>query len=117
MHPLSVFPQLLYLGLLAPVMLRIVVGAYIATAGWQRYKKPHKWVSVIYGISGLFLIVGLFTQIAVIISILILGFDYHVDNKVSPISKDKKIIYILVGVILLTLLFTGPGLFAFDLPL
>ncbi len=117
MHPLSIFPSLLTFGLLAPFLLRVGVGLFIILFGWERFNKPYKLSSIIYFATGIMLMVGLYTQVVVIIGIILIKFDYFVDRKFSPISKDKMIIYFLVAVILLSLLVTGPGLFAFDLPL
>jgi uncharacterized membrane protein YphA (DoxX/SURF4 family) len=117
MHPLSMFPGLLYLGLLAPLLLRLTVGLFILFLGKNRKQKIYKWSAVVYILPGIFLIVGLYTQIATIIGILVIIFDFYIDNKTASVSLDKKILYVMSGVILLTLLFTGPGLFAFDWPL
>jgi uncharacterized membrane protein YphA (DoxX/SURF4 family) len=117
MHPLSSFPQLLFLSLLAPTILRLSVGFFILHLGKNRSQSKHNRASPIYFISGVLLIIGLYTQIASIVGILVLIFDFYVNRKSTLISEDKKTLYVIVGVILLSLLFTGPGLFAFDLPL
>ena len=113
MHPLSVFPQLLYLGLLAPFVLRLCVGLFIMYLGNERRGKEHSWLAVVYFLSGILLILGFYTQIAVLVSIALLIFNLYTE-KVS-MTKDRKFLYIIVGTILLSLLFTGPGFLAFDL--
>jgi len=117
MHPLSIFPQLLTYVLIAPTLLRITVGVILILAGLERYKKPFKWTSIIYILSGVFVFVGLYTQVASIVGLIVIGFDYYIEDKKTSLTKDKKIIYIFAGIILLSLMFTGPGFFAFDLPL
>jgi len=117
MHPLSVFPQLLTYVLIAPTLLRLVIGAFLVLAGLERYKKTFKWASIVYILSGLFVFIGLYTQVASIIGLIVIVFDYYIEGKKSSLTKDKKIIYIFAGIILLSLMFTGPGFFAFDLPL
>ena len=121
MHPLSIFPELLTYGLLAPFLLRLIVGYLILCLGWTRYKKPYKWTTVLYAVFGVMLIIGLYTQIIAIVSIILLKFDYYVDfykdRKSTPVPKMVTFLYVMAILILLSLLFTGPGAYAFDLPL
>ncbi len=117
MHPLSIFPRLLDFIFVAPLLLRLAVGLLMIYLGKERHKKTYKWSCFIYAISGALLILGLYTQPASILAILTLGFDFYVEKKNSTISKESMVLYIIVGVILLSLLLTGPGAFAFDLPL
>lgn len=117
MHPLSIFPQLFTFGLIAPLLLRLAVGLFMIYLGKDRYNKTYKWSSVAYIGSAVLLILGLYTQPATIVAILAIGFDFYTEKKVIPVSKEKTALYMIVGVILLSLLFTGPGFLAFDLPL
>ena len=121
MHTLTIFPRLLDFVLLAPLLLRLTVGGLILLFGWERYKKTYKWTSIIYIVTSVFLIIGLYTQIASIVGIGLLKFDYYIDfyrnKKTTPIPNEYKIITFVLIVILTSLLFTGPGAFAFDLPL
>ncbi|MCX6702039.1 MAG: hypothetical protein NTX96_02485 [Candidatus Zambryskibacteria bacterium] len=117
MHPLSIFPQLFFLELIAPLLLRLSVGLFVIYLGKERVQKTYNWSAIIYIISGILLVLGFYTQIAVIVAILIIGFDFFTEKKIASISKEKRMLYIMVGVILLSLLFTGPGFLAFDLPL
>lgn len=123
MHPLSIFPQLFYLELISPLLLRLGVGLFMLYLASNRYKKIYKWSAIIYALSGVLLILGLYTQLAAIIGIIAIMFDFYAEKKdilimqTGTISKEKQILYLLVGIILLSLLFTGPGFLAFDLPL
>lgn len=123
MHPLSVFPQLFYLGLVGPLLLRLGTGFFVLYLAKNRYQKVYKWSSVIYALSGLLLVLGLYTQPSAIVAILALIFDFYAEDKNTlssqsgSMSKEKQILYLLAGMMLLSLLFTGPGFFAFDLPL
>jgi len=117
MHPLSIFPQLLTFGLIAPLLLRLGVGLFLIYLGRERYKKVYNWSSVIYILSGILLILGLYTQITSIVSILVISFDYFTDKGSASFSFEKKILFMIMKIILLSLLFTGPGFLAFDLPL
>ena len=117
MHPLSTFPFLLNFQLVAPLILRLAVGLFVLFSGWQRLKKNHKWLSVVYAISGILLLVGFYTQIASVIALLLNGFDFHIDQKEIPRTTEQKIIHALSSIILISLLLTGPGFWALDLPL
>jgi uncharacterized membrane protein YphA (DoxX/SURF4 family) len=117
MHPLSVFPELLTFGLVAPALLRLTVGILRLFAGFYRYKKSYGWVSVFHIVSSVLLIIGLYTQIVALIALACVVFDYYMEKKDHSHSGEKLVISILFGVILLSLLFTGPGFLSFDLPL
>jgi chromate transport protein ChrA len=120
MHILSIFPELLTYSLLAPLLLRLTVGILRFGAGvmmWKSNNSTYKWLSIIYFISSLLLIVGLYTQIAVIIALGLVAYDYFESKKAGTLIREKVALAILVTVILISLLFTGPGFLAFDLPL
>ena len=117
MHPLSMFPQLLTFGLIAPFLLRLAVGLFILSIGWDRYKKPYKLTSIVYAVVGALLVLGLYTQIAAILALVVLKFDFYTEKKTGPVSREKFILQVMVNVVVISLLFTGPGFLAFDLPL
>ena len=117
MHPLTIFPSLLTFGLIAPLVLRLTVGVLRLFAGFYRYKKEYKWISIFHFISSALLILGLFTQIAALAGIALLFFDYFMEKKSGTLSGEKTVLTVLMTAILLSLLFTGPGFLAFDLPL
>lgn len=121
MHPLSIFPQLFTFEIFAPLLLRLVVGIFLVWLGMSRYKKDYKWSTVFYYISGSLVFLGLYTQPASILAIVVLKFDFYMDywnnRKSTPVQAEKYFLYFMAGIILLSLLFTGPGAFAFDLPL
>jgi len=72
---------------------------------------------IFYIISGILLILGLYTQISAILGIIVVKFDFLVDRKLSKQTLEKVITYWIIAIVLLSLLFTGPGFLAFDLPL
>jgi len=117
MHPLAVFPQLLTFGLVAPLLLRLAVGLFVLNLGRERYGKQYSWATIFYAVAGALLVLGLYTQIAVITAIIILKLDFYTSKKTSPPSKEKYILQVVMNIILISLLFTGPGFLAFDLPL
>lgn len=116
-HILSLFPQLLSFSLIAPFLLRLVIGIYGLVAGWSRYHKTYKWTSVLYFVISTFLILGLYTQGAALAGFILVIFDYFVDAKTIPMTMEQKMFRKLCAIILLSLIFTGPGFFAIDLPL
>ncbi len=121
MHPLAVFPTLLSFGLIVPLLLRLTVGLFVLNLGAQRWKKPYQLSALLYVISGLMLVLGYYTQVVAIVAIAILKLDFYLDfwknRKTNPIPKNSFILYWIVGIILLSLIVTGPGLFSLDLPL
>lgn len=115
MHPLSSFPTLLSFGLIGPTLLRLAV-AYISLSTLKtRYSKPAGWVVFPIGIVSVLILLGLYTQISALIGIVLLAFEFKMEQK--PVDSARKTLYILVGIIVFTLLFTGPGFLAFDLNL
>lgn len=121
MQLLSIFPQLLSFGFFAPLLLRVVVSLFVLYLGYKRWGKQYKWASILYLLSGGLVFLGMYTQIAVIVAVATLKldfyFDYWKDRKSVPIQNEKYFLYTMATVILLSLLLTGPGAFAFDLPL
>ena len=117
MHPLATFPQLLTFGLVAPLLLRLTVGFLRLGAGWVRWNKEYKWTAILYFISSVLIIIGLYTQVAVIVALVLVVFDYFLERKAGNLNREKMALTVLMKVILISLLFTGPGFLAFDLPL
>ncbi len=120
MHPLTVFPALLTFGLFAPFILRVTVGVLRLFVGVERFKSQEKGsqaMSFLYIISSVLLIIGLYTQIAAIVAIFLIWFDYRMTKKQGLMTREKMALAIVMKIILISLLVTGPGAWAFDLPL
>jgi uncharacterized membrane protein YphA (DoxX/SURF4 family) len=117
MHTLTLFPQLLTFQLIAPTLLRLTIGIILIFIGKERFSKKFKWSSVIYVLSGILLILGLYTQAAAIAGIVMIKFDFWIDKKSRSTSKEHWLLYVLATTVLFSLMFTGPGFLAFDLPL
>ena len=121
MHPLTTFPGLLTFQLLAPFIIRVTAGLYVLWLGKNQLKKPMAWLSIFYFLPGIFVIVGLYTQIAALVAICVVKLDFWnriwLKRHVTKPSPQEMWLYIIIALTLFTLLFTGPGLFAFDLPL
>ncbi len=117
MHPLLTFPQILFLGIFGVFLLRIAIGLTIVSIGWDRYGKKMDPLFVIYFIPGILTFMGIYTQIGAVLGILVVIFDFYIESKDRSVSKDKKTLYMLSLVILISLLVLGPGIPAFDRPL
>lgn len=114
MHPLSLFPNLLTFGLLSPTIIRLTAGIFLFLLGIEIYKKPIKWMCPVYFILGITTVIGLYTQAVVLLSIILLVIHTKVNK---DISKEKRLVIFFAEIMFLSLLFTGPGFLAFDLPL
>lgn len=124
---LSVFPELLTYGFFAPMLLRQMVGLYMIGVGivhFERAKEkrtlPVFWfwsLGVGELIVGALLIVGVWTQLAAIAaalySIKMLAFR---NSRFSELVLNDHFVYIFTLAISLSLLITGAGAFAIDLP-
>ncbi len=120
---LNPFPSLLDFSLLAPLLVRVALGfvfLHLAYSALPHYKKM-VWLVVLLEIlaalAGIALIVGLFTQVASLLAALIsLAFSLFPKQTALPFTVEKRLALLLFA-ISLSLLFSGAGLFAFDLPL
>ncbi len=125
----SVFPALLDFTLIGAFALRITVALFFLMLGSrltyavQTVSGKGVWVKVVgfvYGAShllvGVLLLVGLYTQIAVVIGALLtaLTFAQGIKNRSAVGSQQVQF---LLFVICISLLFIGPGIFAMDVPL
>ena len=114
---LSLLPQLFSFQIIAFALLRVAVAIVGFMAGWSRYKKPYRWTSVLYFAVSIFLFIGLYTQVIALLAIILVCFNCWADKKIAPLSTEQKLLHFVCIVILLSLLFTGPGFLAMDKPL
>jgi len=117
MHTLSIFPDLLNFGIFAPLLLRVAVGLFFFYIGLKVTKSTYGWASIFYFIAGILLLIGLYTQLVSIVGIILISFDFFINQNSPAFSVEKRILYVMVKIILISLLVTGPGFLAFDLPL
>lgn len=119
MHPLNTFPMLLDYGRLSPLILRLVIGIFIFYLGKERQNKG-SFLSYAYYICGIFLVAGYYTQLASIIGIILLKFDFYVDywrdRKTRPVPKYFYFLYAIAGLVLVSLIISGAGFWAQDMP-
>lgn len=124
MHP--IFPELLFLGpYIAPIIVRLALGVAFIVIGMHIHKKVSlktkiavtrkKIVYILSLLIGVLFIIGLFTQGASIVGALLIGY-IMVEYKETPRNILTSLMYSLMLVMCLSLLLTGAGGFAFDLP-
>lgn len=120
----SLFPYLFTYEQVAPLILRLILGITLAYFGYRKMRERGTSSgsnSVIYGaaeiVIGAFLVIGLFTQLAALINvvILIIKIGYKIRDK--AFLTDGINYYLLLLTIAISVIFLGPGWFAFDLPL
>ena len=128
---LSLFPRLLDFSVITISVLRIVTGIFFLWEGYIALKKnkcpvievitpeKRKWcktpIGTISVIGGVFLSIGLFTQItAIVLAVvsIINGFAKRHENPAQTIPY-----YLLLFFVSLAFLFLGPGTWGLDFPL
>lgn len=133
---LNPFPELLNYALIAPLLLRLVVGLIFVDLGFLKFKSEKlRWVSsfealglrpadllvplyaTLQVVGGVMLLVGAYTQVAALFFVLSTGAELYVEWKAREVLKRDMVFYLLIFVISLSLLFTGAGAYAIDLPL
>ncbi len=118
MHTLSLFPSLLTFGLFAPLLLRLVVSYFLIINGRKNFVVNKKiWLAAPQIICGLMLFIGVYTQVVVLVALISIKLEWWTSRKISPVTNDKMMVYWFTGIILLSLILTGPGAFAIDYPL
>ena len=137
MQTLSLFPSLLDFQMLGVFALRVTLGLIFVYFWYEKvthqraerinfYEKlglrPSKvyfrTVSSVDGIAGALLVVGLYTQGAVLVTgALMLVATFIKWRKPSALPRNTIEFYIILAVASFALLFLGPGAFAIDLPL
>jgi putative oxidoreductase len=133
---LNPFPDLLTFSILSPFIIRVVVGLIFVNLGALAFKNEKKrWIvscsalriprpelavkilGTVEVIGGLMLLVGFYTQIIALVLALLTFAEAYVEYKDPSILKRNFVFYILILSILLSLLLSGAGAFAVDLPL
>lgn len=133
---LNPFPELLALSLLGPFILRVVIGLIFVDLGYLKFRsEKQRWLTSfetlglrpadffvpLYGllqmVGGLMLLVGLWTQVAALAFVIFTGIELYVEWKAREIFKRDIVFHLLIFVISLSLLFSGAGAYAIDIPL
>lgn len=131
---LNSFPHLLVLGFFAPTLLRAAIACLFFYASYTAYKHRDaaahlrfpligeaSWAGgftvLMYAVIGLMLLFGAYTQIAALLAGLTSIKGLLFCKRFGPLFPYPRSTYVLILVICLSLLVTGAGAMAFDLPL
>jgi len=121
---------------LAPFILRVVVGLIFLNLGYLKFRgERERWLvsfqtlglypadlflslyALLQIIGGLLLLAGLWTQIAALAFIIFTGIELYIEWQAREILKRDIVFYLLIFTISFSLLLTGAGAFAIDIPL
>lgn len=112
---LNPFPDLLVLSFFAPTLLRVAAAAAFLYAAYTLYQHGNKHglvVALLFAV-GAALLAGYYTQYAALAALVLLALElWQRTMRILPRST-----LLLLVVICLSLLLTGAGALAFDLPL
>lgn len=113
---LSLFPELLFLAPFSALFIRVAVAAAFAYTASKRLPEPDMSVralGVVEGIGAVMFFLGLYAQAAALVGLAIVGvYAFAPRFRIFPVSTVW-----LLFVLCLSLLITGAGPLAFDLPL
>ena len=133
---LNAFPSLLTFSLLAPLILRVVLGLIFINLGYiELTSEKKRWAAffetvhlkpatifvILMGlfeiVGGFFLIAGFMTQVTTLVFSIITFGEFYAEYREETLLKRDVIFYLLIFAISLSLLLSGAGIFAIDLPL
>lgn len=116
---LNPFPLLLVYSTLAPFILRLVLGFIYLDIGFLNLKKSGylKLLGLVEVVGAVMLFFGFYTQIAAILFILIAGTSLYIEYKDATVLRRDIAFYLLLLAISISLLLSGAGAYAKDLPL
>lgn len=132
---LNLFPGLL-IPMLGPVILRLAIGLIFIDLGLLKFRsEKSRWLSSfetlgirpadlfvpVYALlqimGGILLILGLWTQLAALAFVIFTGIELYVELQAKEILRRDMVFYLLLFIISLSLLLTGAGSYAIDIPL
>lgn len=131
---LNPFPDLLILGFFAPTIVRVAAAAVFLYAGYLHWQQRDAiagisfpiigrgawivWFSIVFHIVvGAMLFFGYYTQIAAILGAIGAFKGLLFAGSYKEVFAYSRLTYVLLIAICLSLLLSGAGAFAFDLPL
>ena len=133
---LNPFPDLLNLTLFGPMILRILLGLIFIDLGLLKFRgEKESWLAsfealglrpaslflplyaLLQIIGGLLLLAGLWTQIAALAFVIFTLIELYIEWQAREILRRDFVFYLLVFTISLSLLLTGAGAYAIDIPL
>jgi len=136
MQTFNIFPELFSFSLIAPVILRAVLGLIFINLGYLKLTKEKPgWVSslnilgikpasffvILLGLVEILgaslILAGAYTQLAALVLAVIAVSETLIEYKEESILKRDLPFYILIAAICISLILTGAGLFAIDMPI
>jgi uncharacterized membrane protein YphA (DoxX/SURF4 family) len=133
---LNPFPELLMYSFFGPFILRVLLGLIFLDLGVLKLRgEKERWLTSfetlglhpadlfvpLYALlqitGGLLLLIGLWTQVAALAFAIFTGIELYIEWKARDILKRDMVFYLLIFVISLSLLLTGAGAYAIDIPL
>lgn len=125
---LSLFPDLLDWSWYVPFVFRLFLGVYCCYIGWVLAQKELEksnnddriaWMGMrtLLVVVGLSFIFGVVVQALGSIGFALAMFALYLRWKKFPQASESLQFYLLIGTVSLSLVFLGPGPYAFDLPL
>lgn len=133
---LNLFPDLLTYSMLGPFILRLVVGFIFLDLGILKFKsEKQRWIASfetlglrpadlfvpLYALlqigGGLLFLLGLWTQVAALAFVIFTGIELYIEWDAREILKRDIVFYLLIFAVSLSLLLTGAGAYALDIPL
>ncbi len=119
---LSLFPSLYQYELVAPLLIRIVLGGVFLHWAYREMRTSSsgsttKLVGIVEGIAGILLIVGFWTQGAALFALIDLIVRTFGRMQKRAFLTDGINYYLILLVLAISVLVLGAGLLAFDLPL
>jgi uncharacterized membrane protein YphA (DoxX/SURF4 family) len=133
---LNPFPELLTYSFFAPFILRVVVGLIFIDLGMLKFRgEKERWLAsfetlnlrpadlllslyaALQILGGILLLIGLWVQVAALAFVIFVGTELYIEWKAREILKRDLVFYMLIFAISLTLLITGAGAYAIDIPL
>lgn len=113
---LSIFPEILFLAPLSATLIRIALGITLGFVAWKHLNTTDtlgRALGVAEGATALLFIAGMWTQPATLVGIVIF-FIHTAIPRFRTLPLSTALLFLVMCV---SLLFTGAGAFAFDLPL
>lgn len=113
---LSIFPQLLFLAPFSAFLIRIALALVFAYSAWNLLKQPDMFsrgIAVVEVALAALLIAGAWTQVATLAALVVIGIHFFVP-RIRVVALGTALLSVALS---LSLLVTGAGAFAFDLPL
>lgn len=119
-----------------PLILRVLLGLIFIDLGFLKFRsEKESWLTSletlglrpadlflpIYALiqiaGGILLLIGLWTQVAALVFVISSGVELYIEWRAREILKRDVVFYLLVFVTSLSLLLTGAGAYAIDIPL